>query len=66
MEDVKLLGGENTALEAIYKKMLEEFTKKEEGHIELLRVYLIELFILIFRSLKSFQTYRTVHTILKG
>lgn len=53
MEDVKLLGGENTALEAIYKKMLEEFTKKEEGHIELLRVYLIELFILIFRSLKS-------------
>ncbi|MDF2803664.1 MAG: transcriptional regulator, AraC family [Anaerocolumna sp.] len=53
MEEVKLLGGENTDLEATYKKMLVEYTKKEDGYIELLRVYLIELFILIFRKLKN-------------
>ncbi|MFV0344454.1 MAG: AraC family transcriptional regulator [Anaerocolumna sp.] len=53
MEDVKLLGGELIELEAIYKKMLIEFTKKEEGYIELLRVYLMELLIFIFRKLKS-------------
>ncbi|CAM3719705.1 AraC family transcriptional regulator [Marinicrinis lubricantis] len=53
IDDVKILGGENYAIEAIYKKMLEEFTNEEEGYIELLRVYLIELLIHIFRSLKK-------------
>lgn len=53
IEDIKLLGGENLAIEAIYIKMLEEFTNKEDGYIELLRVYLIELLIQIFRSLKK-------------
>jgi len=40
-------------LEAIYKKMLVEYDKKEEGYLELLRVYLMELLIKIFRSLKK-------------
>ncbi|MGB8451961.1 MAG: AraC family transcriptional regulator [Anaerocolumna sp.] len=53
IDDLKILGGENSALEAIFKKMLEEFTKQEDGYIELLRVYLMELLIKIFRSMKT-------------
>ncbi len=53
IDDLKLLGGENIALEAIFIKMLEEFTKQEDGYLELLRVYLMELLIKIFRSLKT-------------
>ncbi len=52
-EDIRILGGENSDLEAIYKKMLVEYNKKEEGYLELLRVYLMELLIKIFRSLKK-------------
>ncbi len=53
VDDLKLSEGENPALENIYKKMLKEFTAKEDGYIELLRVYLIELLIQIFRSMKA-------------
>lgn len=52
-DDLKLLGGENIAIEGIYKKMLVEFTKQEDGYIEILRAYLMELLITIFRSLKK-------------
>lgn len=51
--DVKILGGENTVLESIFKKMLDEYTNREDGSIELLRVYLIELLIKIFRLFKK-------------
>lgn len=53
VDDLKLSEGENPALEHIYKKMLKEFTEKEDGYIELLRGYLIELLIQIFRSMKA-------------
>lgn len=53
VDDVKILGGGNSAIEAIYRKMLEEFTRQEEGYVELLRAYLIELLIHIFRVLKK-------------
>jgi AraC family L-rhamnose operon transcriptional activator RhaR len=53
IDDIKIIGGENINLEAIFKKMLKEFTNQEEGYIELLRGYLIELLIKIFRSLKK-------------
>lgn len=53
IDDLKISGSENMALEEIYRKMLDEFTKKEDGYIELLRVYLMELLIKIFRSLKK-------------
>ncbi|HWT77163.1 MAG TPA: helix-turn-helix domain-containing protein [Mobilitalea sp.] len=53
IDDLKILGGENIAIEAIYKKMLEEYTNQEGGYMELLRVYLMELLIIIFRSLKK-------------
>ncbi|WP_028530855.1 AraC family transcriptional regulator [Paenibacillus sp. HW567] len=53
MDDLKILGGENSAIEAMYKKMLVEFTNQEDGYIEMLRAYLMELLITIFRSLKK-------------
>ncbi len=53
LKDLKILGGGNKAIEAIYKKMLNEFTNQEDGCIDLLRVYLIELLITIFRSIKN-------------
>jgi AraC family L-rhamnose operon transcriptional activator RhaR len=53
IDDIKILGTENIEIEAIYKKMLEEFTNQEDGYIELLRVYLTELLIKIFRSFKK-------------
>lgn len=55
-EDIRILGGENSNLEAIYQKMLEEYNRMEEGYLELLRVYLIELLIKIFRLLKNSDT----------
>ncbi|MHA6529928.1 AraC family transcriptional regulator [Paenibacillus sp. BAC0078] len=57
IDDLKILGGENLAIEAIYKKMLVEFTNQEDGYIEILRAYLMELLITIFRSLK--KSYKT-------
>lgn len=56
IKDIKILGGENKALEEIYRRMLEEFTRKEEGYVELLRAYLMELLIKIFRSFKCSNT----------
>ncbi len=53
MGDLKILGGENSELENIYIKMLTEYTLKKDGYIELLRVYLMELMIKIFRILKN-------------
>lgn len=53
IDDIKILGTENLAIETIYKKMLEEFTNQEDGYIELLRAYLSELLVKIFRSLKK-------------
>lgn len=53
INDVKILGGENSELEAIFEKMLSEYRQKKAGYLELLRVYLIELLIKLFRVLKS-------------
>lgn len=53
IDDVKILGGGNAVIEAIYQKMLGEFTRREDGYIELLRACLIELLIHIFRTLKK-------------
>jgi len=62
VNDVKILGGENSAIESIYRKLLEEFTNQDDGYIEMLRVYLMELLITIFRSLK--KSYSSDYSIL--
>lgn len=59
MGDLKLSEGENPAFEDIYHKMLKEFTEKEDGYAEILRVYLIEFLIKIFRSLKNSPNNKT-------
>ncbi|SEU26134.1 AraC family transcriptional regulator [Paenibacillus sp. NFR01] len=53
IDDLKILGGGNRLIESVYQKMLAEFTRQDDGYIELLRAYLIELLITIFRSLKK-------------
>lgn len=53
IDDIKILSIENIAIENIYVKMLEEYAKQEDGYIEPLRVYLTELLIKIFRSMKK-------------
>ena len=53
IDDIKILGTKNIEIETIYKKMLDEFTNEEDGYIELLRVYITELLIKIFRSFKK-------------
>lgn len=53
LDDIKLLGFDNAAIEAIYVKMMDEFTRKDDGYIEMLKIYLKELLIVIFRSSKK-------------
>lgn len=47
--DIKLLARDSLEVEEIYEKMYREYRLKEEGYIEILRAYLIELLITIFR-----------------
>ena len=51
--DVHLNSNESRCAEELYQKMLSEFTRKESGYIELLRAYVIELIIMIFRAFQS-------------
>lgn len=50
LNDFKIIDGENKIIEEIYEKMLREYSLKEQGYIEILRAYLIELIINIFRE----------------
>lgn len=50
--DVHLSSSESRCVEEIYQKMLAEFTAKESGYIEILRAYVIELIITIFRAFR--------------
>lgn len=55
--DFKLIDVDTKDIEEIYKKMNREFTHKEDGYIELLRLYVTELMLIIFRTMrKSEQT----------
>jgi AraC family L-rhamnose operon transcriptional activator RhaR len=47
--DIKLIDNETRDIEEIYEKMYREYQIKEEGYIEILRAYVIELLITIFR-----------------
>jgi AraC family L-rhamnose operon transcriptional activator RhaR len=49
--DFKLIDIDTKDIEAIYKKMSKEFSKKESGYMELLRLYVMELMIIIFRTM---------------
>lgn len=47
--DIKLLGRDSRDIEEIYEKMHREYQIREQGYIEILRAYTIELLIIIFR-----------------
>jgi AraC family L-rhamnose operon transcriptional activator RhaR len=52
-DDIKLQGKESQEIEELYEKMYREFMLKDEGYIEILRAYVIELLITIFRLYKK-------------
>ena len=47
--DIHLLDKDNREIEAVFAKMFREYQIKDAGYLELLRAYLIELLILVFR-----------------
>ncbi len=47
--DIRLLGKDCAEIEDIYIKMYNEYTKKEKGYVEILRAYVIELLVMVFR-----------------
>ena len=72
--DIKLLARDSLEIEEIYEKMYREYTLKEEGYIEILRAYVIELLITIFRLFRKntalgdnveTQRQETIHKVMK-
>jgi AraC family L-rhamnose operon transcriptional activator RhaR len=53
--DFKLIDVDTKDIEEIYKKINKEFNLKEDGYIELLRLYVTELMIIIFRTMRKAQ-----------
>lgn len=48
-KDIRLQDRESHEIEELYEKMYREYKLKEEGYVEILRAYVIELLITIFR-----------------
>lgn len=51
--DVHLNMTQSREVELLYQKMLGEFTQKQCGYIEILRAYVIELLVLVFRAYQN-------------
>ena len=51
--DVHLSVQEARCVEQLYQKMLTEFVNKDSGYIEILRAYVIELIVIIFRAYRN-------------
>jgi len=47
--DLKLIDTQSDAMEELYEKMYREYNIKEDGYIEMVRAYVIELLVMIFR-----------------
>ena len=50
---IKLLNNESQEISELYEKMFKEYTLEDYGYIEILRAYVIELLITIFRSYRK-------------
>jgi AraC family transcriptional regulator, L-rhamnose operon transcriptional activator RhaR len=57
--DIKLVFKNITDIEDCYQKMYREYHEKENGYIELLRLYVTELLILIFRAFRKSDPVKT-------
>jgi AraC family L-rhamnose operon transcriptional activator RhaR len=53
VNDIKLIGKDCTDIEQLYNKMFDEYTNRNSGYVEILRAYLIELLVTIFRKYKE-------------
>ena len=51
--DIRLHGRDSRGIEDLYEKMFREYHLKENGYIEILRAYVIELLITIFRTFRK-------------
>lgn len=54
--DIRLLGGEHAGIGRLYEKMFREYTARGYGWPEMLRAYLVELLVLIFRLCREGET----------
>lgn len=52
-DDIYLTNTENSGIEDIYERMYREYQIKEPGYIEVLRSYVIELLVKIFRLYRN-------------
>ncbi len=53
VNDLKIIGGDGDDIQQLYIKMHNEYMGKNPGYIEILRAYLIELLVTIFRKYKK-------------
>ncbi len=51
--DIRLQGRDSRGIEELYEKMFREYHLMENGYVEILRAYVIELLITIFRALRK-------------
>lgn len=51
--DIRLHGRDSRGIEELYEKMFREYNLMENGYIEILRAYVIELLITIFRTFRK-------------
>ncbi len=54
--DIRLQGHDGRGIEELYEKMFREYHQRENGYIEMLRAYFIELLITIFRAFRKSST----------
>lgn len=47
--DIRISDNDNNEIEDLYEKMFREYQLRDDGYIEILRAYVIELLIMIFR-----------------
>ena len=58
--DIILLNCDSRAIGELYEKMLMEYNLRDTGYIEILRAYVIELFVTIFRSFRKGKAETTI------
>ena len=56
--DICLVGRESPEIGELYRKMYREYTEKARGYVEILRAYVIELLVMIFRIYESMPRFQ--------
>jgi YesN/AraC family two-component response regulator len=61
--DIKLIDKDCSEIEQLYVKMYNEYRTRSSGYIEILRAYLIELLVTIFRKYQQAESKKSQHQI---